>query len=61
MWFWRKTINEETRSAIKAFFGRFMMLLRKGKPDVDESEGCERRLLCVGQRFGSSTPISGLS
>jgi hypothetical protein len=39
MWFWRKTINEGTRSAIKAFFGGFMMLLRKGKPDVDESEG----------------------
>ncbi len=38
-----------------------MLLLRKGKPDMDESEGRERRLLCVGQRFGSSTLISGLS
>jgi hypothetical protein len=38
-----------------------MMLLRKGKPDVDESEERERRLLCAGQRFASNTLISGLS
>jgi hypothetical protein len=59
--FGEKTINEETRSAIEAFLGGFMMLRRKGKPDVNESEGCERRLLCVGQRFASNILISGLS
>ena len=54
-------INEETRRTVKAFLGGFMMSQCKGKADVNESEGRERRLLCVGQRFASNILISGLS